>query len=114
MFPGGINPRQMKSMMKRMGIKMDEIDADTVIIKSTDKEIVIEDPQVIRTIVQGQGIFQVSGGKIVEREIDVEIPIENEDIEMVAKQTGVSREEAKRALEESRGDIASAIMKIKG
>jgi len=28
MFPGAINPKQMQTMMKRMGIKMEEIDAE--------------------------------------------------------------------------------------
>ena len=113
MFPGSINPRQMKQMMKRMGIKTEEINAENVIIKGIDKDIIIENPQVIKTIMQGQEVFQISG-EVREEERDEEaVEISEEDTEMVAQQANVSREEAKKALEESNGDIAQAIVNLK-
>ena len=33
MFPGGMNPRQMSGMMKQLGIKNTEVEAEEVIIK---------------------------------------------------------------------------------
>ncbi|MFH1403660.1 MAG: NAC domain-containing protein, partial [Candidatus Altiarchaeota archaeon] len=39
----------MKKMMQRMGVKMDEIPAEEVIIRGLDNEIRITEPQVIRT-----------------------------------------------------------------
>jgi len=114
MFPGGLNPRQMKQMMKRMGIKTEEIDASIVIIHGSEKEIVIENPEVMKMIVQGQEIFNITGGKAREQEVEAAIEIEEGDVEMVAEQADVSKEEAKKALEESKGDIAAAIMKLKG
>ncbi len=113
MFPRGINPRQMKTMMKRMGIKVDEIDAESVVIHSLDKDIIIENPQVMKTVMQGQVIFQVSGN-VREKEPEAEIGFSEEDIKMVKEQANVSEEEAIKALEESNGDIAGAIMKLKG
>lgn len=116
MFPGGMNPKQMKMMMKRMGVKMDEIDAEEVIIKCADKEIVITDPGVAKIVMQGQVSFQITG-KEETREIqeeEVELEIDDDDVNMVVEQTGVNEEKARAALEETGGDIAEAIMKIKG
>ena len=39
--------------------------------------------------------------------------IPQEDIDMVSDQTGKTKEEAKKALEETKGDIAEAILKLK-
>jgi len=38
MFPGGMNPRQMKQMMSRMGIKAEDVPAERVIIEGKDKK----------------------------------------------------------------------------
>ncbi|HDH41495.1 MAG TPA: nascent polypeptide-associated complex protein [Candidatus Altiarchaeales archaeon] len=114
MFPGGLNPRQMKQMMRRMGIRTEEIDANTVTIHGSEREIIIEDPEVMKMVVQGQEIFNITGGKIREREVEAAIEIEEDDVEMVSKQANVSKEEARNALEESKGDIAAAIMRLKG
>lgn len=117
MLPGGINPRQMKSMMKKMGIKTEDIDAQVVIIHGEEKEIIIENPQVTKTIMQGQEMFQIVGGvikeQVVESDGEVAVAIEADDVTMVAEQAGVTEEDARSALEETNGDIAEAIMKLK-
>jgi len=113
MIPGGMSPKQMKKMMKRMGIQMEEIDAEEVIIRCVDKEIRITEPQVVKTNVSGQDMFQVSGN-IAEGEIDAAASIDEEDIKMVAEQTGISEEKAAEALHKSKGDIAETIMALKG
>lgn len=113
MIPGGINPKQMKKMMKRMGVKVEEIEADSVIIRSVDKDIVIESPQVLKTEVGGQTTYQISGD-VLEAEVEAKLSIEEEDIKMVSEQAGVSEKKAKEALEDSNGDIAEAIMKLRG
>jgi len=113
MLPRGLNPKRMEKMMKRMGIKVDEIDASQVIIKCADKDIVIDEPSVVRTNVQGQDMFQISG-KISESVSEASIEINEDDVKMVAEQAKVSEEKARKALEESNGDIAEAILKLKG
>lgn len=95
-------------MMKQMGITSTNIDAEEVVIKTPDKEIVISDPQVSRVKAMGQDTFQITGN-ISERPRE---EISEEDVEMVAEQAGVSKEEAKATLEETK-DIAEAIMKLK-
>ncbi|HHE04500.1 MAG: nascent polypeptide-associated complex protein [Candidatus Altiarchaeales archaeon] len=116
MFPGGINPRQMKQMMKRMGIKTNEISAEMVVIHSGDKKIIIEDPQVVKMTMHGQEIFNITGGTVREEkgEEEVILEISEDDVNMVSEQAQVSEEEARKALEETNGDIAEAIMKLKG
>ena len=108
----GMNPRETKRMMQRMGLSMDAVpDVEQVIIKTSGKEIVVEGPEVAVLEVQGQKIFQVTGGKITEKAAERKSSgIAEEDIRLVADQTGKSLEEARKALEESGGDLAKAII----
>jgi len=112
MFPGGVNPKQMQKMMKRMGIKMEEIDAEEVVIRCVDREIRISGPQVVKTIVSGQEMYQVTG-KATEAGVEASASIDKEDVEMVAEQAGVSEEAARKALENAKGDLAEAILALK-
>lgn len=100
-------------MMQRMGMNMGEMpDVQEVIFKTSDKEIVIENAQVAVLEMQGQKIFQVTG-ELSERALETETPaviIPEEDVQLVADQTGKSLEDAKRALESSDGDLAKAIL----
>ncbi|WP_458404384.1 nascent polypeptide-associated complex protein [Methanobrevibacter sp.] len=114
MIPG-MNKKQMKQMerqMKKMGMKMEELEGvRQVIIRFDEKELVIDNPSVSLMNVMGQETYQVEGqAREVELEYEIEIP--DEDIEMVANTAGVSQDEARVALEESKGDLAEAIMKL--
>jgi len=106
-----ISPREAKRMMQRMGLSMDAVpEVEQVIIKTSGKEIVIEEPEVAVLDVQGQRIFQITGGKISEKAVERKLVIPEEDVRLVADQTGKSLEEARKALEESDGDLAKAIL----
>ena len=108
-----MSPRNAKRMMQRMGMNMEEMpDVQEVIFRKSDKEIVVENPQVAVLAMQGQKIFQVTG-EVNERVLDTQeakVTIPEEDVQLVADQTGKSIEDAKRALEESDGDLAKAIL----
>jgi len=94
-----------------MGMSMDTIpDVEQVTIKTSTKEIIIENPEVAVLKLRGQQVFQVTGEKIVEKQIERKLTIPEEDVRLVADQTGKSLEEARRALEESGGDLAKAIL----
>ncbi|MCX6706623.1 MAG: nascent polypeptide-associated complex protein [Candidatus Woesearchaeota archaeon] len=108
-----INPRMMRQAMKRMGIQQREIDASEVIIRCSDKDIIVTNPQVSKVNMMGQETFQISGN-IQEREKQVSAEISKDDIKMVAEQAEVSEKEAEEALKEAEGDIAAAILKLKG
>ena len=114
MIPG-MNRKQMKQMerqMKKMGMKMEELEGvQEVIIRFEDKELIIDEPSVSLMNVMGSETYQIEGqSREVEIEVVIEIP--EEDIEMVASSAGVSKQEAKEALKESKGDLAEAIMNL--
>ena len=97
--------------MKRLGIKQEEMDAELVIIKMHDKDLVIKNPQVSRVNMMGQETFQIVGDATeVEKESKTEI--NKEDMSTVMEQTNCTREEALQALEESNGNLAQAILKL--
>jgi len=118
MIPGGrINPKQMKAMMKRMGITQEDIsDVEEVVIKTRTKEIVFKDAAVTAMTVQGQKTFQVVGTPQERARAKDEVReaggIPEEDIKLVMSQTGCTAAEAKKALEESDGAPAEAILKV--
>jgi nascent polypeptide-associated complex subunit alpha len=99
-------------MMQRMGMNMETVeDVKEVVIKTPSKEIIIEEPEVAILQVQGQRIYQVAGGKVTERAPERKAPtVPEEDVRLVADQTGKSVDEARKALEESGGDLAKAIL----
>ncbi len=108
MMPG-MNPAQMQGMMKKMGISQTQLNVRRVIFEMDDANLVIEDPSVLKVKMQGQETYQVSGEAIEESTES----FSEEDVKMVASQTGKNEEEVKGALEESDGDIADAIMNLK-
>jgi len=110
-----MNKKQMKQMerqMRKMGMKMEDLPgAIEVIIRFEDKELIIDNPNVSLMNVMGQETYQIDG-KAREVELEYKIEIPDEDIEMVANSANVSQDEAREALEECKGDLAEAIMKL--
>jgi nascent polypeptide-associated complex subunit alpha len=110
--------RNAMRMMRQMGMRMDEIDGvKEVVIRLTEKELVIETPSVSVINMQGQRIYQIIGEKTSERPLEggpkVVPTIKEEDVLLVAQQANVSYEESKKALEETSGDLAQAIILLK-
>jgi nascent polypeptide-associated complex subunit alpha len=109
MMPG-VNPKQMKAAMKKMGMKMDEIaDVSKVVVYTPTGNYVFENAQVVGITMQGQTSYQLTGDIHFE---EAEVAIPDSDVELVAGQTSVSPEAAKAALVECKGDIAEAILKL--
>ena len=118
MMPGGrMNTRQMKQAMRKMGIRNEEMKNVTeVIIRTTSEEIVIKNAGVNIMEVQGSRTYQITGepesrplGSASDAPVS-ELP--EEDIELVMSQTGCERDVAVKALEESDGQPAEAIISI--
>ncbi|MCD6383147.1 MAG: Nascent polypeptide-associated complex protein [Thermoplasmata archaeon] len=128
MIPGmgrGMNPRQLKVLMKRLGIQIEELEGvRAVIIVKDDKEIHVNNPTVTVMKTPEGDTVQVAGemkemppgsycgGGETEVAEGSERGIPEEDIELVMEQTGVSRERAVEALEATGGSPAEAILKI--
>ncbi len=113
MFPGlgrGINPRKMASMMKQMGIDINELEnVEEVIIRTPQKDIIFKDAQVTIMDAKGMKTYQIVG---TPQEIEREAKIPEEDIKLVMEQTKASESDARDALKETKGDIAAAILKL--
>ena len=106
---GGMNPAKMQGMMKKMGISQTTLNVKKVIFEMDDGNLVIEDPSVVKIMMQGQESYQVTG----EAREEAGEAFSEGDVSMVASQTGKSEDEARAALEESTGDIAEAIIALK-
>lgn len=106
---GGVNPKQMQAMMKKMGISQNDIPAKRVIIEKVDGEkLIIDDPSVVKIKMQGQTSFQITGEERVETDVLADT---SEDIKIIMEKTGCSEEQAKEALEKT-GDLTDAIMEL--
>lgn len=103
-------------MMQRMGMDLEELPGVLkVTISMRGKTLVIPDPQITIMRMSGQTIYQVMGEAIEENtETEAKVPISDEDAQLVSAQTGASLEAARKALEASNGDLAQAIMMLKG
>ena len=125
MMPGmrGVNPRQMKQAMKRMGISTEDLDGvEEIVIRTKDKEYVFKEASVSIMNVQGQKTFQIVGEPEVraitgpssgQEKAAISAPsVPEEDVQLVMDQTGCSREKALQALKDTDGQPAEAIIKI--
>ena len=108
MFPG-MNAKKMAGMMKKMGISQTQLNVKRVVFEMDEGNLVIEDPAVIKIMMQGQESYQVTG-EVVEESAE---SFSEDDVKMVIDKTGKNEDEVKAALEESDGDIAEAIMGLK-
>ena len=106
---GGINPKQMQGMMKKMGMNQEDIPANKVTIERQDgTNIIINNPSIQKITMQGQTSFQITGE---ETEESPEVGISEADVQTIMDKTGSSREEAEEALEKT-GDLAEAIIDL--
>lgn len=121
-----MNPRKMKQMMEQMGIDFDELDAQEVIIRTSDEDLVFTDADVTRMDAQGQQTYQVvgepesreagaAGGAADAADADTDdedaggAGIPDDDVELVAMRADVPEDDAREALEETDGDLAAAV-----
>ncbi|GGM29400.1 NagC family transcriptional regulator [Haloarcula argentinensis] len=118
-----MNPRKMKQMMEQMGIDMEDIDAQEVIIRTPDEELVFDDAEVQLMEAQGQKTYQVVGepesreldsgeGSAAADEADEsssDSGVDEDDVELVAMRAGVDEDTAREALEANDGDLADAV-----
>jgi len=116
MMRGGGGNREMRRMMDKMGLDMNELsNVQEVIIKTDKKEIIINKPSVTEMKAKDNSIFTVTADSYEEKELEkeLEVPIfSEEDIQLVSLQAGVDDEKARIALEEANGDLAKAILNL--
>lgn len=106
-----MNPKQLQSMMKQLGIKNEEIDAKRVIVEKSDgSKLIVEPAHVMLIDMKGQKSLQVSGEF---QEEQSEASETQSDGDLVVEATGCTKEQAEQALKETGGDLAEAILKLK-
>ena len=102
--------REMRRMMDKMGLDMNEMsNVQEVVIKTDRKEIILTKPSVTEMKAKDNTIFTITADGYEERELEVPI-FSEEDIQLVSQQAGVDEEKARGALEEAKGDLARAIL----
>ena len=123
-----MDPRKMKQMMEQMGIDMEDIDAEEVIIRTPEEELVFTDADVQLMEAQGQKTYQVvgdpesrdrgesasavsAGDDAAESGDDSggSSAVDEDDVEIVAMRTGVDEDTAREALVANDGDLADAV-----
>lgn len=110
MLPGNINPRQMKAMMKKLGMNVEQIeDVQSIVIKTPKGDYIFDSADVQAMTMQGVTTYQIQGQP---RFVETAPEIPKEDITMVAAQANVPEEKAREALVATKGDIAEAIMRL--
>ena len=109
----GMDNRQTRRMLEKMGMNLEEVpNVEEVIIKTKERDLIIKEPQVSQIKSKAMNMFQIIGNDT--EEIEKDIPVyKEEDILLVSQQANVTPEEAQKALEETNGDLAQAILKFK-
>ncbi len=139
MMPGGrMNERNMRLMMKRMGMSTETLsDVEEVIIRRANEEMVIQGAEVTVVTMQGVKTFQIvgevstrpkgsaptggaasgeasgaSGSHPHPPQVTAPAGPPEEDIALVMEQGGVDHDTAVRALKEAGGEPAEAILRL--
>jgi len=119
-----LSPRELRRLQSKMlqGLDLKNYGvANEVIINFNDKKIIIKSPSITSLKLEGEQVFQIIGGEIseektefpLEEKEEVVLEIKEDDVILVAQQANVSMEEAKKALQETNGDLAKAILLLK-
>ncbi len=110
MLPGNINPRQMKAMMKKLGMNIEQIDdVQSIVIKTPKGDYIFDSAEVQAMTMQGVTTYQIQGQP---RFVEAAPDIPKDDVMMVAAQANVPEEKAREALVATKGDIAEAIIRL--
>ena len=107
-----MNPRKMKQMMNKLGMEMEPLEGvERIVISTATGNYIFDGAEVVAMTMQGVKTFQITGEPRFEPKA---APISEEDVSLAMEQTKGSEEKARRALAETRGDIAEAILRLQG
>jgi len=115
------SPRELEKILKRMGIKVEEVDVAYVELKLKNGETIrINSPAVALMRMPNKVlVYQIQAAEgSVQKVAPATAPATSEyqpseeDIALLIEQTGASREEAIKALVEAKGDLVQAAMKL--
>src|SRR3989338_6963087 len=104
---GKPNPKMIEQMMKKLNMKVQEIPAELVIIKTKDKNIIISKPEIMLADMMGREVYQIS------EEVSESFTVNEDDVKLVMDKTGKDRNTVVKKLEELNNDLARAITELK-
>ena len=107
MFGGKPDPKKVEQIMKKLNMKVQQIEAEEVVIRTKDKDIIISRPEIMLADMMGREVYQVSG-EVSERTL-----VNEDDVRMIMDKTGKDRDIVVKKLEELDNDLAKAIMELK-
>lgn len=107
MFGGKPDPKKMEKIMKKLNMNVRQVEAEVVVIKAKDRNIIISKPEIMIANLMGRDVYQIMG------EVSENQPVREEDIKMVMEKTGKDRATVEKKLEELNNDLARAIMDLK-
>ncbi|HEX58661.1 MAG TPA: nascent polypeptide-associated complex protein [Methanomicrobia archaeon] len=113
----GVSPKKLKQMMQQFGISVEELDdVEEVIIRRADVELVFKDANVTVINAPGAKTYQIIGTpeERPRTASSEEVTFSEEDVRLVMEKAGCSEAEARAALQDARGDLADAIMRLCG
>ncbi len=103
---GGFSSKAIEKLLKRSGVKVDQVKAVRATIELEDGKIVeFEEPVVFIMTFQGTRLYQIMGNEIVKERPK----FSEEDVKLVMEQTNCPEEAIKKALELKDGNVAEAI-----
>lgn len=109
-----VRPKDVERMMRSLGMQIETLEATEVLIRlSSGDSILIRNPQVSLMKVGSEEIYQVMGASERVSGTTEGYTPSDEDVSLVAAQAGVDLERARRALIETKGDLAEAIIRLK-
>ena len=107
MFGGKPDPKKIEQVMKKLNMKVQQIPAEVVIIKTKEKSIIISNPEIMLADMMGREVYQISG------EVSESTLVNEDDVKMVMDKTGKDRDTVVKKLEELDNDLAKAILELK-
>jgi nascent polypeptide-associated complex subunit alpha len=128
MMPGGMDPRQMAAMMRRMGIEVEEIaGVQEVVVRTATHEYRFKKASVSVMKAQGQETWQIQGKPERSERTSTgpaaapstasskpaqPVQIPESDVELVMEHAGCDAATARRTLQETNGDLAEALVRL--
>ncbi len=112
----GLSPRDLRRALKRMGIEAEELKVTRVSLETQDgRTLIVDSPEVILVRAKGQPTMLYVVGEPKEVRVEArQAEVSEDDVRLVAEQAGVDLETARRALIDAKGDIAEAILRLRG
>src|SRR5262249_1832175 len=102
----GRNPKDIEKMMKKLNINTNEIDAEAVIIKKRDGDMIIDSPHIMVMNMMGRDVYQITGNVRQKK-------TNEDDVKLVMEQTGKDRSTVEKTLEDLDNDLARTIAELK-